>query len=234
MSTNNGKWKVFVFDFDGVLVDSYSCLPSVYDYIAQYVGLEGKLRKKFIEKAIRLEDEQDALGNYEKRTWWPILFREFGISIDESKLNQLIEIFWNKRAEQSKIIENCENILKLLKKKGKILIIMAGNDGIVGMKKRRIEKSGLAHFFDEIFVVGEDIKDRIEGINLIIRKYNVAPNQIVVVDDKPSPINEINRKMKDITTVKVEFKGVLKLAWSDECEPNFRIKKIGELWNIIK
>jgi len=29
---------------------------------------------------------------------------------------------------------------------GKILIIMAGNDGIVGMKKRRIEKSGLAHF----------------------------------------------------------------------------------------
>lgn len=83
-------------------------------------------------------------------------------------------------------------------------------------------------------MVGEDIKDRIEGINLIIRKYNVAPNQIVVVDDKPSPINEINRKMKDITTVKVEFKGVLKLAWSDECEPNFRIKKIGELWNIIK
>jgi len=53
------KWKVFAFDFDGTLVDSYSCLPSLYEHIAERLGLKGEIKEMFVEKAIKYEDEQD-------------------------------------------------------------------------------------------------------------------------------------------------------------------------------
>jgi len=102
--TKMGKnWKVFVSDFDGVLVDSYSCLPSVYNHIAQYVGLEN-FAEKFVVRALRYEDEQDVVENYNRKSWWPMLFREFQVSVGQEKLDELVQIYWKERSERSKVI----------------------------------------------------------------------------------------------------------------------------------
>ncbi len=225
---------IFIFDFDGVLVDSYSCLPSLYTYIAQYIRLENNTIKKFVEKALEYEDEQDAIKNYNRTSWWSTLFKEFQVDIDEKKLNELLQVFHEERIKQTKCIKSASDILRWLRNTGTISIILAGSDGQLSMKKRRIEKSGLIYFFKDIFTIGEDVMDRKEGIKLIIKKYNTLENQIVFIDDKPSPINEIHRNFKDITTIKVEFEGVLKLAWKKEkCIPTYTIKTIDELREII-
>ncbi|AEA48101.1 HAD family hydrolase [Archaeoglobus veneficus] len=228
------KLKVIVFDFDGVLVDSYSCLGPVYAYIAERIGLKGSARDEFVKKAIKYEDEQDALGNYDRKKWWPNLFKEFNILINEQKLDELLQIFWEKRAEESGIVKDCEKILRYLKEIDIKLAIMAGDDGRKSLKRRRIEKSGLSKFFDKILIVGEDVKNRIEGIELIKKEYELSEgDKILLVDDKPSPINEV-ANLKDVVTVKVEFEGPLKLAWAEECNPRFRIKTIGELKDIVE
>lgn len=233
MNKMRKNWKVFIFDFDGVLVDSYSCLPSLYNHLARYIRLKNNV-KEFIKKALEYEDEQDGIGNYNRKSWWPVLFKEFQERKDAVDLDELLRIFHEERIKQTKIIKGVINVLKWLRKKGAILIILAGNDGQSSMKKRRIEKSGLMEFFEEIFILGEDVETRKEGIKSILRKYNVSESQVIFIEDKPGPINEIQMNFKDITTVKIEFKGTLRLAWEKEkCIPSYRIKTIDELQRII-
>lgn len=224
---------IFIFDFDGVLVDSYSCLPSLYNYVAQYIKVENRI-KNFVERALEYEDEQDAMGNYSRKSWWPTLFKEFQLYADEKKLDELLQIFHEERIKQTKVIKDVIDILKWLRSIGAKLIILASDDGQHGMKKRRIERSGLVHFFKGIFIVGDDVKDRREGIKLIMEKYNASESQIIFIDDKPSPINEIYKGFKNITRIKVKFRSVLKLAWKKEkCVPTYTVKTIDELKRIV-
>lgn len=228
------NWKVFIFDFDGVLVDSYSCLPSLYNQIASNIRLKSDV-KEFVKRALKYEDEQDARGNYNRKSWWPALFDEFQECKDAWDLNKLLRIFHEERIEQTKITGEVMNVLKWLRNRGATMIILAGSDGQRSVKKRRIEKSGVMDFFEEIFILGEDVKTRKEGIKLILKKYNVSESQLIFIDDKPGPINEMQMNFEDITTVKVEFKGTLKLAWEKEkCVPTYRIERIAELKRIIE
>jgi putative hydrolase of the HAD superfamily len=235
MSTNKMRKNqlVCVFDFDGVLIDSYSCLPLLYKSVAYYIGFKGNNVNKFIKRALEYEDEQDAEENYNRKSWWPLLFKEFEIyrNID---LHELLKNFEEERIKKSKILKNTVNTLKWLKEKGAKLIILASSDGTPNLKKRRIKESGLMEFFDEVFIVNEDIKNRKEGLKSILKRYKVSENQVIFIDDKPGPINEIQANFKDVMTIKMEFRGPLRLAWEKEkCMPTYKIKTINELRKIL-
>jgi len=226
-------WRVFAFDFDGVLVDSYSCLPSVYSDIARYIGLENST-KKFVERALKYEDEQDVMGNYNRKSWWPMLYEEFQVNVAQEKLDELVQIYWAERSERSKIIPGTIEALERIRGRVATLIILAASDGQPNMKRRRVGKSGLLRFFDDIFIITDDVVDIEEGIRLIMKKYGVLGNQIAFVNDKPAPINEVSKNFQDITTIKVEFEGILKLAWNKEkCTPTYRIRRMNEVERII-
>jgi predicted enzyme involved in methoxymalonyl-ACP biosynthesis len=66
-----------------------------------------------------------------------------------------------------------------------------------------------------------------------MEKYNVNPEEIVVIDDKPTMINEIREKVKGVITVNVKFQGILKLAWKEHCNPDFEIDNISDLIKLI-
>ncbi|MBA7690776.1 hypothetical protein ES703_99308 [subsurface metagenome] len=82
--------KMFVLDFDGTLVDSYTCLPDVYTSIAKRVGLRGETLSRFVNEMMRSEDQQDAQRNYDRHDWWPPVFEQFGIRISEKQLMSLV------------------------------------------------------------------------------------------------------------------------------------------------
>jgi len=148
-------------------------------------------------------------------------------------LDSLLKDFWEKRAEESTVIEGSIEVLEFLRRKGFVTVILAGNDGQKGVKRMRIERSGLANYFDDILIVGEDVRDRAEAIKLIMERYNVNPEEIVVIDDKPTMINEIREIVKGVITVNVKFRGILKLAWKEHCNPDFEIDSISDLIKLI-
>lgn len=219
--------RMFVFDFDGTLVDSYGCLQEVYRLIASFVNLPGDKINNFVQKMIEKEDEQDALGNFNRDEWWPAVFNQFNIDISKDKLIRLIELYWLERAKKSRIIGDCKDTLYWFRRRG-IMAIVCGSDGRYGNKKERIRLSGLEKFFDDIIIVGEDVQSWKEGIRLLKDKYNIEEDKIIVFDDKPFPINEISRDMNAIKTVKIEFKGILKAAWNKKCNPTWQFKTIEE------
>ncbi len=220
--------RVFTFDFDGTLVDSYSCLPKVYELIAERYGLPKNL---FVKRAVELEDFYDSVGNFDRKSWWKTLFAEFGVVLGEEEMNDLLRFYWEKRAEMSRVIEGVEEILRFLKNSGKTLVILAGNDGQKSTKRTRVKRSGLAEYFDEILIVGEDVESRVDGVLLIAKKYGVELSEIVFVDDKPSAVNEVKSVLGDVIAVKVEFSGILKTAWEKECRADFFVKSLREFFD---
>ncbi len=217
--------KCFAFDFDGVLVDSYSCLPSVYKKLAEYFEIEDD---EFIEEAIKLEDKYDAMEVFDRRIWWESFFKKYGI-LD---IERALQIYWDERIKESRIMKNCVGMLKWLKR-GNILAIVAGNDGIKSMKKRRIEKSGLAGFFDEILIVNEEINSKLDGILYLMEKYGLNEKEIIFIDDKPMSINQVKNRLKNVIAVKMEFQSILKEAWKGDCKADYKIKSLIELKDLF-
>ena len=221
---------VFAFDFDGTLVDSYSCLPDVYRSIAKELGLRNDLIDKFVKRAISYEDYFDLIGNYDRKSWWKKLLAEFEIRVDD--IDDLLRKYWIERAKRTKVFDESKEILEELKGMGFTIISLCASDGMQGMKRMRIKMSSLLNYFNEILIVGEDVKDRSVAIEIIKNKYKIKPSDIVVIDDKPGVINEV--KSLGVKTVKVDFNGILKLAWQGHCDPDYRIKNINELKDVVK
>lgn len=227
------KQKMLVFDFDGTLVDSYTCLPDVYGSIAQELGLQGDVARKFAEAMVKAEDQQDVLGNYDRHTWWSEVFGQFGIDTTHERLKRLISTYWELRTSRSKIINQSEKILQSLKNRG-ILTIACAGDGRFGNKRKRIEKSGLGTFFDEVIIIGEDAENLTQAVKSLVEKHGITAREVIVFDDKPFSINEISHNMKDVRTVKIEFRGTLTSAWAEECKPTYRIRTIEEANGIVE
>jgi len=227
------KWRLFVFDFDGVLVDSYSCLPLIYEHLAKRFEL-GTRASDFVQRALTLEDMEDAKGNFDRRKWWPTFFEEFARKCGEAELNESLEVFWEHRIRLSNVMEGARELLVFLKEGGCKMSVMCGSDGQTNMKKKRVRKSGLSRFFERILVVGEDVRDRRQGFSLLFEEFQVAGNETVFIEDKPSPIDEARSVNNSISTVKVDFGGPLRLAWSGECVSTFRIRSLVELRSLIE
>ncbi len=227
------KPRVIITDFDGVLVDSYSCLPELYEDIARIAGVGSRHIGEFVAIAIEMEDEEDARENYDRSSWWPRLFRKFGIKVQPSMLRFLLERFWDQRIKLSRILPRVIETLEELRRRGIITIILAGNDGIVGLKRRRVERSGLSAYFDKILIVGDNVSDRISAVRDISKTYNVCPQEIVYVDDKPRPIMEVKR-LPGIITVWVRFRGILKKAWLGDPKPTYTVSGFWEILSIFR
>jgi len=220
--------KLFILDFDGTLVDSYSCLPDVYASIARDVGLKEDAVSKFVSAMIEGEDRNDALRNYHRHTWWPAVFGQFHIYVSEERLRQLVETYWRLRASQSRVINGVKETLMALKNWGVLAVVCAG-DGQYGSKRKRIGESGLGVFFDKIVVIGEGAENLTYAVASLTKEYGIDRSEVVVVDDKAFPINEISQSMNEVKTVKIEFDGILKSAWAQECTPTYRIGTIAEV-----
>lgn len=220
------KIRLVAIDFDGVIVDSYYCLPEVYKYIGKKLGLKGEVLKRFVREAIRREDIEDARVNYDHAAWWPQLMEEFGIRIGEDQLMRLNLEFWELRSKMSKIIEGAEEFLRGVKERGIKIVVLAGNDGVRGLKRKRVERSKLSRYFDDIIIVGDDVENRVEAINFIAKKYGVKYEEIMLIDDKPRPINEVNEAKMGVITVKVSYQGILKKAWEGPCSPTITVDRV--------
>lgn len=221
--------KVFAFDFDGTLIDSYSCIPEIWIKIGKRLGICDDKLFAFLCEALKEEDQADSKEVFDRSQVALKALKKLGI-VTKGNIKFINGIYWSLRIKNSRPTPCAHALLNYLKRKY-VLISISGNDGIRSFKKLRIRASGMYDYFSDIFVAGEDVPSKVEGLEFILRKYDVKKNEVLFIDDKPRPINQATER--GFLTVKVEFKGPLKLGWKDLCTSYIKVDTLCDLLYIL-
>ncbi len=228
---------ILVFDFDGVLVDSYSKLEEVYVEVLKENPVINETNIEKIEELARelveLEDRYDSIRQYDRFKLLETFLSSKNITVDKNIVKKIVEKYWIKRIEKTIVFPDAGEALRKLFGKH-VLILLTDHDGEPGLKIKRVRASGLDKYFNEIIVVGEPGQPatKREGILYIMNKYRVKPRHIVFIDDKPRILTGV--KDLGIITVLRKFKPPnMYRAWTGTPVADYTIESLTELPTIL-
>jgi|GEM_PF-383742 len=191
----NTKFGV-LFDFDGTLIDSFTCRPLAHVKVAKVLtNFERKQGLDVSEGAMvsilsSLEDEMTAKCVYDRKVWFSeAIKRHCGLSIALPKniLTEAVICYWETIISHSFLYPGVQELLVYLK--GTVLLgIVSDTDGYAGMKYRRINESGIQNFFDAKIVSGEnanELKPSKQPFIKICQLLDVLPVNCVYIGDNP-------------------------------------------------
>ncbi len=223
--------KMIVFDVDGVLIDSYNCLPSIYESIGRkYFFLNGKPLKSFVDAMLIAEDFNDFYRRYPPSSWWPSYFRGLGLEDRLENINVISHYYWKERMRRSVLVSGVRSTLSELIRRGYVLAVVCGTDGIPGMKQQRIQQQGLDRYFSEILIEKENILTKTDGIKQLLEKHGILPKQLLFLDDKIQFLKDAVQELR-INGCLVRFTGPLRLAWQGQLTSE--LKEISNLTEIL-
>jgi phosphoglycolate phosphatase len=172
---NKDKFKIIVFDFDGVIEENYE--------------LHYQLSKIKTKNITRKEHKKQFESNIH------INRAKFGQR--NTKFNFLL--YFNKLKEYLIIDNTKKEILIKLSKKYKLGIITSGLEKYI---VKYLKNNNLLNTFDFIYGFETD-KYKAIKFNLIMTKYNCKPSEIIFVTDTLGDI--LDAKNKNIKSIAVNF-----------------------------
>jgi len=217
---------VIALDYDGVLVDSYNGLERFY--LEDLPAITGR-DQSFGKYLLYMEYLTEGCGLL-RIDWWPSV-----MNIQDDLLDHLLWKYWERRIENSAILPGVFTALDIFRKRNYRIIHIGFMDDIPGLKRWRLDADGLAPYFDEIIVVGEDTPSRHEALKYLEETYENS--LIVYVDDKPVNLFKINAKLGNnprILLVRKEFKKQWSFPWDDPAGSYPTIKNLLELERILR
>jgi len=231
--------ELVVFDFDQTIADS----PKGFDIAFKKVMDEFKVFLETHGHPIELEPfhpdlrklmrELDQKRQYNRDLWWNRLLKKMGISdiqFNAEECKKLTRIYWDITAEHTELYPDTLEILEYLRNKGYKLGLITDTDGSPGIKKRRLERSGLLSYFDGILIAGDDlpqIKPDPTPFLKLAELLGVPPIACVMIGDKP---------FTDIKGGKAAgFRTILILRenWKVDPKPDFQIHELSDLKSIL-
>ncbi|MCC6004221.1 MAG: HAD family hydrolase [Thermofilum sp.] len=179
--------KVFSFDIDGTLIDSYTYMRDVIQILLLYLGVPASMLEMLTDEVYRswYELEKEGVLDYGKFHYLLEDFaRKHSVSV-RYDVGSFQELLFEARVKGSELCRCAVKLLSELKKRGKIVVSVSAGDGVPGMKHKRIIESGLAPLFDRILVVQEDVPSRVEAWMKLEEEFKTPRDEIVHVDDRP-------------------------------------------------
>ena len=172
--------KVLAFDFDGTLVDSFTCITKILDTLMPKYGLTVEeiknLKQSELYREIIFHPPSVKPENWCKRY----------LRLKNDEIRRLAEEFMEMRASMTIEFEDARVTLQTLMNRGYHLVMVTGDDGIPGLKRKRIERSNLGVYFKNIKISGEDCRSKAECLDQLKESLNVEPHEIMLIDDSPT------------------------------------------------
>ena len=198
MATDNNLQFGVVFDFDGTLVDSYTFRKLVHFQVSKILvnyekrqGLETDI-EVMASILSDIEKEMTAKTAYDREVWFLEAVRRDTkqiLKVPQDVLVEAVHNYWKGIIKLSFPYQGAVDMLVSLKKKNTCLGLISDTDGLEGMKRHRLQSSGLEKFFDAIVISGEDTKkvkpDKAPFIK-ICELLNVSPQDCVYIGDNPN------------------------------------------------
>lgn len=165
---------IIAFDFDGTLVDSYSCIEEAFYRALKrtYPWLPGKRYIAKLLTKLELQFERPKFGKHGRKIKPPMKIFQ----------GKFARAWFEERAKLTKPLDGAREVLERLKEDGHIVISFSAEDFIPGIKEYRLKISGLYDLFDDVIIFGRDITI-CEAFSIVREKYGY--DTFVWVDDKP-------------------------------------------------
>lgn len=185
--------KGFVFDMDGVLLDTESVCDRTWELAAKDFGLDPKDAMRIISLC----------RGTNKKTSREIILRELGSDFDVDSYMAATSSYFKKIEEEEGVETKpfAKECLSQLKKKGFRLALASSTREIV--VHRELKNTGLFDFF-ELLVCGDMVKNSKpdpEIYETAVAKLGLMPSECVAIEDSLNGL--ISAKKAGLTTVMV-------------------------------
>jgi len=203
--------KAVIWDFDGVMVDSFNTCFLAYQEIFKQAG-----KKPF-------EDIKDFHQWYDSE--WPNNFKRLGIPFSGEKYDKCVELFKNKMQNNNfSFYSDIEEVLKQTRKRYSFAIVSSNHRSTITDK---LDKHNLTDLFNII----------VSHIDGIIKpnpyQFLVAMDEIKVSPDEVISVGDVS---KDVLTAKnagVENIVSVTYGWENKKTQDKRLKELGVMPSVF-
>lgn len=228
------RFKAVFFDFDNTLVDSAEVLPKAQhkaaELIAAHLG-RPEMFEEIFSTIRRVERILELQGVYNRDRFWLHVLAEVGFndSVDEDILRAWTEAYWSEYM-QHKLFPDAIEVLEQLK--GRVRLGMVTNtDGLPGMKRKRLETTGVLRYFDVVVIAGEDgvePKPSPRPFSMAVKALGLRPWECLMVGDHP--VNDIaGAKSAGLYTALLDPEGVKPCS----VKPDYVVSRLSEVVDIV-
>lgn len=230
------KIRFVIFDLTGTLTDQHSTLENIeknFDVpflVKNGFNVELKDFKKAREEADR-EAEKNYIktkGVYDTVLWTKSICLRLSIPYSKKLFDEWEIEFKKYMASRLKLMEGAKELLEYLKSKNYSLSLFTNSTR--KNAETRLEKFGIRKYFDSVFVSEEiGAKSSVQPFKNILEKTGATPGECMMIGNKMD---------EDMFAKRVGMKTVLledsrQNYFKETEEPDFRIKKLEELKNIL-
>jgi len=231
--------KLVVFDFDQTLVNSaigfIQAFGEIKKEFQQFLNVNGYeiIVENYSSQLRNTIRELDKNREYDRNQWWNPLLQQMNVTeiqFTKEECERLTQIYWNVTAENTELFPDTLEILDYLKAKKYKIGLITDNDGGFGLKKRRLAKCPIMHYFNQVVIAGDDVpekKPHPAAFLKVASLLKIPPKACVMVGDKPFT-DIAGGKAAGFHTVLV-----IRDIWEINPVPDFQIHDLIELKTLL-
>lgn len=233
--------KAVLMDLDNTLYNYYpphkKALSETYKIFNKKIKKISKEKFTRLFNLSRIEIHQELSGtasSHNRMLYFQRLIEKTHNTVEPRFILQLYNVYWNNFLKKMKLDKGVLDTLKKLKNQDLKIVLVS--DLTTNIQLRKMQKLKITPYIDFLVTSEEAGSEKPHSIMFLLslRKLNLLPQETIFVgDDDDKDISGANSS--GISTVWITKKrGVQKKDKQDYSIPNFYIKKIPEVLNIIK
>ena len=230
------KIRFVIFDLTGTLTDQHSALHNIEEnFNVPFLRKMGfvvlvedfKKAREEADKEI-YQKYKESKGVFDLELWTKLLCKRLGIEYSKEFSDEWEEEFRKYMASRLKLMEGAKGVLEYLKSKNYKLALFT-NSTKKGAEMK-LEKFGIRKYFDFVFVSEEiGAKSSVQPFETIIEKLGAKAEECIMIGNKMD--EDMFAKRAGMKTVLLD--DARQKYFKETEEPDFRIRKLEELRNIL-
>jgi putative hydrolase of the HAD superfamily len=215
--------KAVIFDLDNTLYDEKQFVRSGFRAVSNHMAEKyGMNREKLYDLLLSIFSKQG------REKVFDIALKKLNLYKKEVVL-EMVEVY-RTHFPNITLNKDAQEVLPKLKKKYTIGLI---TDGIKKVQESKVEALNIKDLFDVItYAVEHGGKNNIQAFQVTLEKLEVKPSETICVDDNPLK-GFVVAKKHGIHTVRILRGEHRDLKVNKHCKPEFEIKNLRQLFNVI-
>lgn len=233
------KKKAVLFDLDNTLYDYEAphekALKAVYDILSKKISISF-VKFKALYKMSKTEIHRELSGlasSHNRVLYFQRLIEKTHNTVNPSLILKLYSTYWDALLKNMELRKGVLETLKELKKQDlKIAIV---SDLTTHIQLRKIHRLGITKYIDFLVTSEEAGSEKPHAIMflLALNKLDISPHEAIFIGD--NTINDIEgANSVRMDTILIKKGSLSKESEEDYQKPNFIIKDIPEILNILK